>query len=375
MRRRNLGRLVLIGWVAAGAVAAAHAQRNTSARAPNAARPSDAVGLVGGLNTRSGPTSLESGRVSTLQGGVLGGPSIGRSRSSFGFRRGIGAPSPVPSGLLPSRPMAFNRYQAMPSGYMRTPNYSRTPLAELTGYALTTNWNTPEGGWGFDQPPLGVSRVLMPEPETSPFRALTGLAPAPPEETRDPNAPLPSMDTVLEEMAQKRAERITALEQRAYALFKEATTPNNPRNFDQLADCQRLLQTVLDFEPQTPKAAVLLIHIALERRQMAVAHQALNTVVRRFPETFTSQPDLAAYFSTPEAFRAQMRQFRQLGDYNVQSAEAWVLAAYCNWALNDLPRCLEALDRAQRISESAPNAEVALAQLSAFRRALEPNAP
>jgi hypothetical protein len=271
--------------------------------------------------------------------------------------------------------MAFNRYQVMPSGYMRTPDYSRTPLAQLTGYSMTTNWNTPEGGWGFNQPPPGVSRVLMPESETSEFRALTGLVAAPADEPQVRDTPPPTMDGVLQEMDAKRAERITALEQRAYALFKQATAPNNPRNFDQLAEAQRLLKTVLDFEPRTTTAAVLLVHIALERRQMAVAHQALLTVVQRFPTVFTQRPDLAGFFASPESFRGQMRQFRQLGDYNVQSAEAWVLASYCNWALGDMPRCLESLDRAQRISESAPNAEVALAQISAFRRALNPDAP
>ena len=316
-------------------------------------------------------------RINSLQGGVIGGPSVSRPLGSFGFRKGrsVGNPSPLPSGLAPSTPMTFNRYRTMPPGYMRTPEYSRTPMAELTGYSLTTNWNTPEGGWGFDQAPRGVTRVTMPEPDSSEFRLLTGLAPAPLEEARDPNAPLPSMDDLLGEMAQKQNERVAELEQRAYGLFKRATAANDPKRFDELAEAQRLLHTVLDFQPETSKAAVLLVHIALERRQMAVAHQALNSVVRRFPDVFTSRPDLASFFATAEAFRAQMRQYRQLGDYNVQSAEAWVLAAYCNWALDDMPRCFEALDRAQRISESAPNAETALAQLSAFRRALDPNAP
>ena len=118
------------------------------------------------------------------------------------------------------------------------------------------------------------------------------------------------------------------MEQRGLTLFKEATAPNNPRNFDQLAQAQRNFQTVLEFEPRASRPAVLQIHIALERRQMAVAHQALMTVVRRFPELFSRQQELAKYFATPEQFRAQMRQYRQLGDYNVQSQEAWMLAAY-----------------------------------------------
>jgi hypothetical protein len=187
--------------------------------------------------------------------------------------------------------------------------------------------------------------------------------------------PLPDLSTLLEEKNDQFLERRRA---RALAAFEQAFTPDAPNRLDLLSVARRELCAVRDLDREAYIPSLLLVHVALEQRQVIVALHYLAEAAQRHPAVFVERPDLATYFGDASGvgdrmqsklLEAQMREHLQIGDQNPGVAGAYALQTYCAWVLNDRARMRTALDQMEA-AEQEGEGEPVPQRVVAIRHAL-----
>jgi hypothetical protein len=159
-------------------------------------------------------------------------------------------------------------------------------------------------------------------------------------------------------------------ESEALERFKAATAEGVEQHFERLSEAQVALRMVRDLNRDAYIPSLLLIHIALEKRQLSGAIVHLADAVKRHPAVFVERPDIASYFGDPELLERTARAYLKIGDTS-RTSEAYALQAYCAWVLDDRARLREALDRMVTgelaMLESRETAAVRTALIAAVR--------
>lgn len=335
----------------------AAAQTGRSAGASRAGRPSDTVGRTGGVYTRE---SLES----TQHQRAISDLSSRLSTSTSQFRRGglstlsddariTGPITRDPFTLLgPNQSVGVRRYTPGLS-YMQRMDPTANSAANISGLAWSMNLYTPEGGWGYNGPPNPEQFFGdAPQKSSDPFRAFFGLTDPPAEkepQTESTREPVTDLALAIQD---EMANRIQQHLQSGVVLFKAGTASRGDpiEKATKLARAMSIFDTVKIQDRASWVAPCLLFHTALDREQSFVAIRNLVELCKRYPRYFLDRPDITQFFGDAEAYRNQMRRYRQAGQYNPTSPEAFAIEAYCCWALNDTPRAKQALAKVAELS-------------------------
>lgn len=336
----------------------AGAQTGQGAGVSRAGRPSDTLGRTGGVYTRAGLDSMQRQRAISDLSARLGTPTSrfqrGGVASMSDDARITGPITREPFALLgPSQSVAVRRLTPGTS-YMRYDDPTVNTIASISGLSWSTNYYTPEGGWGYTGPPVPSALFGTPEPQsTDTFRAFFGFSDPKTEDAPAvvPDRPGPPKDFALgiqEEMASRVKQHLQA----GIAQFKAGTVVRGDaiEKASKLARAMSIFETVRLQDRADWVAPCLQFHAALDREQSFVAIRNLIDLARRYPRYFLDRPEIGTYFGDPDSFRNQMRRYRQVGQMNPTSPEAFAIEAYSSWALNDVPRAKQALVKMTELS-------------------------
>jgi hypothetical protein len=339
VNHRLIGTAVLaccVGWC----VASAHGQRAqpASINRPSSWAPSARIGLVGGYNTGRYATPEQ---VATLPPDSFGSGGRGLGRPNF-----LGAGWRMGSLPAPAVPQAFTLAQPGAIAPMTTSPFARAlrgaqaqDLALASRLESSLQLSVPLTGIGTTEIEWPDRPYFIPEPTGTAFQKFFGLKPTVAEPVAELPMPEEGWVGLLE---QQNDESLRLKRQRALEEFKAATRERS--SFEQLSEAQWALRVLRDLDRETYIPCLLLVHVALEKRQLSVAVTHLADAVRRHPELFVERPDLASYFGDPTLLERVARDHLKIGDED-PSPVGYVLQAYCAWVLNDRVRARDALDK------------------------------
>lgn len=354
-------RFVCLASLVLGICLAAHAQTGQTAGVSRAGRPSDLVGRTGGVYTRGGLDSMQRQRAISDLSLRLGTPEgtfrRGGMTSMMGDARITGPISRDPFPLIRYSYSGSSHRYTPGRSYLQRSDPTSSTIASISGLNAATNFFTPEGGWGYMGPPIPSTVIGAPvEKSTNSFRAFFGLTdpPDPPVGDAEPRRAPPSDVSVA--IQEDLAVRVIFHMQSGIALFRSGTVVRGDaiERAGKIARAMSIFETIKVQDRLDWLAPCLSFHAALEREQSYIAIRNLVELCKRYPRYFFDRPDITTYFGEAEFYRAQMRRFRQAGQYNPTSPEAYAIEAYSAWALNDAPRARQALARLAELSSSSP---------------------
>ncbi len=348
--------LVPIAVAAALPAWAQFTSRQVQFNRPSLFAPSVRLGLIGGVNTR--------GRFSPLWRtpgaspvGVRGVPgSVARAQSPFNYnfhgRQRFLFRSSARFGVQPPRglPDAL-RYTP---GAVRTIRLGTLPDARIaatgegdrrraSGYDLAVSRVLPFGETLLSTPPR--LRTLVPldtGTASDPFSQFFDLRPPAPKKPATQPVQLRPLAWV-DGMEREQAQRIEAVAQQALWHFKQAMATQAKNRPVLLTKAVQALRRWRDLDPRDATPCLLLVHVCLARSQPLTAVLNLADAIRREPKRFAKPPELARYFDDPQLLTDQLQSFLLGGVTGPDTAEWWLLRAYCAWMLDDLPRMRDAL--------------------------------
>jgi hypothetical protein len=220
-------------------------------------------------------------------------------------------------------------------------------VAVISGLNQATNLNLPLPGV-----PIGLVPLAPPRPEEA-----ARLLP-----------------TTAERLEARTSDLATWAERDGVFLFKQGT--QKVHDADKLGRAVQRLRMAIDLNPNAALPSLLVAHAALEQDRPLLAANELLTALRRDPNLLSGAGGaLDRYFGDVEGeggrsafLAAQMRRYARLGEFNPNSAPAYVLEAYCTWRLGDVGLARDALTK---LDELAPGLEKAEADtLRGFAAAL-----
>jgi hypothetical protein len=318
----------------------AYGQRYTGARVsrPSKAGASVQLGRVGGLNTGRYGDPMQ---LTNVAPDALGFTDRGLSQPNFyggGWRMARLPAPPLPQAFLTGN-LGVNAPMA-PSPWARVLRGVGTPqLAAASRLDVTFGLSVPLGGIGPTGVRLPNSPFFAPTRHESAFHAFYGIRPAEPKSLATPPIPASGWVGLLE---RANDESLVRRKTDAFEQFKAATSEGVELRFERLSEAQAALRLVRNLDRESYLPCVLLLHIALEKRQLVGAIDCLVDAVERHPGIFVERPDLAAYCGDPEFLTRTARAYLKIGE-SARTPEAYALQAYCAWILDDQARFKDAV--------------------------------
>jgi hypothetical protein len=341
-------------------------------RRPSAEAPSTGVG---GLFTREAVRPLELARGSAAS---LFGQRRFTTRANlrdYRFNRTVGY-----SQLGFQEDMEAPARNSFLNAMMGATRDRGAAVAVISGLNQATSLNLPLPGVPIGLVPALSACAYTPRAESNRFQDLTGLAPPRPEEAAQ------LLPTTAERLEARTSDVATWAERDGLSLFKLGTREVRDAQtgqFQKFPDCAdklgravQRLRMAIDLNPNAALPALLVAHAALEQERPLLAANELLTALRRDPNLLSGAGgaldryfgDVAGEGGRSAFLAAQMRRYARLGEFNPNSAPAYVLEAYCTWRLGDVGPARAAL---ARLDELAPGMEKAEADtLRGFAAAL-----
>ena len=137
----------------------------------------------------------------------------------------------------------------------------------------------------------------------------------------------------------------------AIEAFRRATSTEAEQRIEAFWRAHELLESARELNPDSYVPPLLLVHTALAKRQLETAMNSLILAVRRNPNLFADEVDVAAFFGDSTLLAEQVRPYLRVGDDNPDLAAAWGLQAYCAWILRDSSRVETALDQMKQLAQ------------------------
>jgi len=252
--------------------------------------------------------------------------------------RAIGALSRPSQQFVRSR-IIFPRARSIYMGEV-----SDQDLLLITRYPMATKMEVPPGGWGMPvnllpQPSGPIYKEAV--PPSNEFNAYFGLVAAPEPTGREGDAEPLDLTAALARSAE---DQVRGMETEAFQKFRDATTPNAPNQYENLAEAMDLLLGVMNLDDHAYVPGLLGFHAGLERSHYESGLNTLLVAVRRHPAVFVERPELGQYFSEPRLLDDQMRRtLRELDAQADLPIGLQFVRAYCAWWLRDQPRLRLAL--------------------------------
>lgn len=320
---------------------------NIALNRPSGSGPSQRVGLIGGLGTRTTTNSTQLGRARGLDALRLPTPtelhrgsSLPRIDAPIAFQLGS------PGFEIDAQPVNVFRFQGGASG---------SQLMYQSGLEHAQSRQTPLTGWAPAVPRAVETAYYAPKPDRSPFNRYFGLQSAPsvtaPVEQASGEPSLNYAD-LLEDENRIAIQKTLA---RAHDAFKKGTDPDVEGRQEQLTRAIELYANVSRIDREAVLPGILTIHAALEKGQLMVAGRALLEIVRRDSSVFLAPTELRRFFGDPRVLDVQLRTYRRVGELNPGSTFAFALQAYCNWLLDDSARAREALAKMETLNRQQQN--------------------